>query len=256
MPTKTVYLSFVLVFIVAYSAGFATRPNPVVPSTHSNTGVPSTTEPVPSIGPHDSPVVVIEVVDYNCSACRRNAKLFKRLVVEHSDVLFLRKHLPLGLWATSKPAAVAAMAAARQGRFWEFQDALYVNSSDNWTTSTFENYAMALGLDLEKFRKDCSDPAVKNHVEADAKAFERLNIRMATPTIWINGAMVKMEGLPADARQFRRLIEQSRRKVLSLVESGKAQSVIDARNQVAADNHPAGETFVRYFMNHNMSDLL
>ena len=66
------------------------------------------------------------------------------------------------------PTALAAEAAARQGAFWAFHDALYADQGrldDPHLWARCER----LGLDVERFEADRRDPAIAERVERDVR---------------------------------------------------------------------------------------
>src|SRR5690606_21454717 len=74
---------------------------------------------------------------------------------------------PLPFHKNAKPAALAAMAAHRQGKFWEMHDLLFKNQRE-LTQANFEKWAKQLKLDVAKFKKDMKDPALEKQIEEDA----------------------------------------------------------------------------------------
>lgn len=82
-------------------------------------------------------------------------------------------------------AAVAAMAAGRQEKFWEFHDALFENHNALNEEKVLE-IAAQLGLDRTKFDADRKDRELINHVRMDYQEGSRLGIR-GVPTVFING---------------------------------------------------------------------
>jgi protein-disulfide isomerase len=97
------------------------------------------------------------------------------------------KNLPLSMHKEAAGAARAAMAAAQQGKFWEFHDKLFANQS-SLNSSNYLKYARELGLDLGKFGRDM-DPLtgiVGKQIEADKAEAESLGVT-GTPAFFVNG---------------------------------------------------------------------
>lgn len=90
----------------------------------------------------------------------------------------------------SERAAITARAAARQGRFWPFHDALYAHQpplhSGRLTNGYLRGIAAKLGLDLAWFDSDRRDPAVKAAVQDDFGFGQQLGVP-GTPAFLING---------------------------------------------------------------------
>ena len=90
-------------------------------------------------------------------------------------------------------AAKAALAAAEQGRFWEFHEKLF----ENYRTLNDEKIneiAGGLGLNMEKLARDMGSPNLQNILSRDYNDGRRIGIR-GIPTLLINGKMVERYGL-------------------------------------------------------------
>jgi|SRR5262245_13415495 len=82
-------------------------------------------------------------------------------------------------------AHVAAMAAEKQGKFWEYHDKLFANQS-KLQLDDLERYARELKLDMDRFDKDLGDLENKKRIEADKKEAQTLGIT-GTPGFFVNG---------------------------------------------------------------------
>ena len=143
--------------------------------------------PLPSLGPDDhvrgprgAPLVVV-YGDYECPFC---AALELRLRDLALRVAF--RHFPVrGSHPRAFPAACAAEAAGRQGRFWEMHDALF---EDQGRLEDPHLWARAerLGLDLARFDADRRDPAVAERIAADFRGGVRAGVP-TTPTLFHDG---------------------------------------------------------------------
>jgi len=102
-----------------------------------------------------------------------------------NDVRFVYKNYPLPFHKNAMPAAKAAVAAGKQGKFWEMHDKIFANAR----TLSSEFYVKAageLGIDVEKFKKDMESPEVKKVIDDEMKEARVAGVR-GTPTIFING---------------------------------------------------------------------
>jgi protein-disulfide isomerase len=121
------------------------------------------------------------VVFYGDFACPRCAVEALRLRAEGARVAF--RHFALKAKHERAVAlAQAAEAAARQGAFWAFHDALYadqgrVDDPHLWA------HCEALGLDLERFQADRRDPAIAERVRRDVRDALRAGAT-TTPTLF------------------------------------------------------------------------
>ena len=66
-----------------------------------------------------------------------------------SDVKLYFKHYPLPQHTNARLAAEAAVAAQKQGKFWQFQDKLW-EKSDELTPAEIEKAAKEIGLDVDE----------------------------------------------------------------------------------------------------------
>jgi protein-disulfide isomerase len=101
------------------------------------------------------------------------------------DVRIVFKHNPLGFHKRALPAALASMAAHRQGKFWEYHDKLFANARA-LEDANLEQYAKDVGLDLAKFKKDMADPGLKAQIMNEQASAVALG-QGGTPAFFING---------------------------------------------------------------------
>lgn len=113
------------------------------------------------------------------------------------EVKFIYKEFPLtSIHQNAMNASKAAVAAQRQGKFWEMHDKLFANQRalgmDN-----LKQYAQEIGLDMAKFEQDMNSPEVQNQIQEDTKAAQQAQVN-GTPSLFINGKRVmnrSFEGL-------------------------------------------------------------
>ena len=99
------------------------------------------------------------------------------------------KNFPLRNHKFAWPAAIAALAANKQGKFWELHDQLYENYN-RLSEQKIRKIAQQVGLDMEKFDKDMKDPKLKAMVERDFQEGARAGVR-GIPTIFVNGRQLR-----------------------------------------------------------------
>ena len=95
------------------------------------------------------------------------------------------KNLPLDMHQNAMSAHVAAAAAAKQGRFWEFHDKLFANQQE-LDPDAYRRYAKELGLDVARFEQDLADPATRAGIDADKAEAQSLGLT-GTPGFFVNG---------------------------------------------------------------------
>ncbi len=112
------------------------------------------------------------------------------------DVNFVMKEFPLRqIHPNADPAARAAVAAGKQGKFWEMHDELFKNQR-NLSPETIKGIAEKIGLDVKKFEADWSSEDVKKEVDEDLALGQKSNVR-GTPTFFINGKLAQGRSLDA-----------------------------------------------------------
>lgn len=112
------------------------------------------------------------------------------------------KNFPLQSHKYAYKAAIAALAAEKQGKFWEYHDLLFENYN-NLSDEKFKEIAESLNLDQKKFEDDLKDPEIAQKVRDDILDGSRAGIR-GTPTIFINGRLLRNRSLAG----FREVIEK------------------------------------------------
>jgi protein-disulfide isomerase len=125
-------------------------------------------------GPGGGRTLII-YADFECPFC---AALHERLVGLEAQIVF--RHFPVrSSHPRAWPAACAAEAAARQGRFWEMHDLLFGDPARLEDPHLWER-ARRLGLDLDRFDADRRSDAVHERVKRDFRAGVRGGI-VTTP---------------------------------------------------------------------------
>lgn len=122
------------------------------------------------------------------------------------EVKLVFKHFPLPNHVFAREAAVAALAAHDQGKFWEFHTKL----SDNYSginSAMIQESAKAVGLDMERLRRKMSDPALQRLITRDITEGREIGIR-GIPSIYINGKFLKDRNLLG----FQKMIEAELKK--------------------------------------------
>jgi len=83
------------------------------------------------------------------------------------------------------PAALAAMAANEQGKFWEMHDKLFANQQ-KLGRDAYLQYAKELRLDMGKFTQGLDSAKLKAQIQADAADAQSLGVT-GTPGFFVNG---------------------------------------------------------------------
>jgi protein-disulfide isomerase len=95
------------------------------------------------------------------------------------------KQFPLDIHSQAALAAAAAVAAQKQGKFWQMHDALFASHND-LRRPTILALASAVGLDMKRFEADLDSPDVRKLVARDEEDGSGVGV-MSTPTLFIDG---------------------------------------------------------------------
>ncbi len=146
----------------------------------------------PILGSPDAPVTIVEWSDFQCPYCARATPPLKEVQKKYGDdkVKLVFKHFPLSFHKAAKPAAIASMAAADQGKFWEFHDVLFKNQR-GLNAGKMNDYAAEAGLDVERFKQDMAAKQADyaKAVDVDFRQGQSVGVR-GTPTLYIGGKKV------------------------------------------------------------------
>lgn len=152
-------------------------------------------------GNSNAPVVVDVWEDFQCPYCRRFAegpeKVLRQTLVPTGQVRLVFHNFaflgPESVWA-----AEAAECAAKQGRFWDYQDKLFAEQhgeNAGWfNRDNLIRFASELGLDVPGFTQCLDQGSEGNEVLAE---YEQGKLRgvSGTPTVFVNGR--KLRGVPS-----------------------------------------------------------
>lgn len=117
------------------------------------------------IGNPKADVTLVEFYDYNCGFCRASLPTIQRLVADDPNLRVVFKELPV-LSDESRVAARAALAAAKQGRFKAFHDAVYARGPVS--DASIAAAARATGVDVSAVPDD-ADATIRGNMEIAAK---------------------------------------------------------------------------------------
>jgi len=123
-----------------------------------------------------------------------------------NQVKLVFKNFPLRNHKFAMPAAIAALAAEKQGKFWEFHDLLF-KDYNRLNEQKLKEIAQQLNLDMEKFEKDQQDPQLRAMINRDLAEGNRAGVG-GTPTIFINGRLLRNRSMAG----FQELIEKALKK--------------------------------------------
>jgi len=120
------------------------------------------------------------------------------------EVKFVYKQYPLTqLHANAMNAARAALAAHKQGKFWEMHDKLFANQ-DALQPDQLKEYAAQIGLNVARFEKDMASSEVQKQIDEESRLADQSGVT-GTPTLFVNGKRVQNRSLES----LKGMIEES-----------------------------------------------
>ncbi len=126
--------------------------------------------------------------DFQCPFCLGAQSVLRRVHERLGDrLVFAFRHLPIPERHPLAPlAAEAGEAAAAQGEFWEYHDALFA-AQPKLSRETMLEVGGELGLDVERMATEMDSGIHRPRVERDLASAERSGAT-GTPTFFVNGA--------------------------------------------------------------------
>lgn len=155
-----------------------------------------------------SGVVIHEYSDFQCPACKA---LFQRALpevdkryVDSGKARFEYRHFPLfEIHKKASAAAIASECAARQGKFWQFHDALFNKGVDDPKA-----LAAGLGLDMRSFEQCIGDKKTKAIVDGQRAEAEKLKLN-GTPSVFVGPFLLPN---PFDVDSYARYLKMAEAK--------------------------------------------
>lgn len=152
----------------------------------------------PRLGSPDAPVNLIEYSSFDCPACRlfhENATttILERVRADEVVFTFVPMYGTGGI-INGRGAALAAVCAGEQGKYWEFMDALFswqgLYANQAFSNNRIESGINNLGIDRGAWGQCMSSELPERVVTAANNAARNLPGFEGTPTITINGILV------------------------------------------------------------------
>jgi protein-disulfide isomerase len=202
----------------------------------------------PRKGSDEALVTMVEFTDYQCPFCSRAHATVQKLQEQYGNKLrVVMKQNPLPFHPRAKPAAMAAMAAGEQGKYWEMHDMLFANARA-LEDADLEKYAQEIKLDMGRWKKDMANPKYQQIIDRDQALASQLGAN-GTPAFFINGRFLS-GAQPLE--NFKALIDEELGKAETLVKNGtkpgqvyaavieKGQTRAAPPQQAQREQQPAG----------------
>jgi protein-disulfide isomerase len=136
-----------------------------------------------------APVNLVEYGDYECPYCAQAYLITKEIQERLGDKLcFVFRNFPLTkIRPHAYETALAAEAAAAQGKFWDMYDYLFKHGQAV-TNDSLRRSAASLGLNLTRFDSEFQDRMYSSHIDEDIQSGNSSGVK-STPTFFINGEL-------------------------------------------------------------------
>ncbi len=142
-------------------------------------------------GPATATVTLVQYGDYECPYTRLSTTIVRAIQQQLGDQLrFVFRNFPLTeIHPHALHAALAAEAAAAQGKFWQMHDYIF-HHQHTLEDVDLEQFAEAVGLDLQQFALDMAEQRALGRIEEDVEGGERSGVQ-GTPTFFVNGVLYR-----------------------------------------------------------------
>jgi protein-disulfide isomerase len=188
----------------------------------------------PQHGPDDALVTLVVMSDFQCPFCKKvNAAIDQVKSTYGNDVRVVFLQRPLPSHKGARDGARAALAAHRQGKFWEMHDKLFSDPAD-MSKETLMRYAQELGLDTGTFELDMAAADLEQMIKDDEKLASKLGNR-GTPAFFVNGRYLSGD---QSFENFAALIDEEKAKAQKLVDAGTPRAEVYAKILATAEEKP------------------
>lgn len=146
-----------------------------------------------ALGDKNARLIVHEYIDYNCASCYLTNLSLKRLAVELKDLLIIQHNMPLDAECNrlvtnghegSCRMARYALAAKKQGKYWEANEILF-DKTPKSEKEIIKLLSHINGIDKKKLKTDANSEEIKNELNSEIEDALAKQID-GTPTLIIN----------------------------------------------------------------------
>lgn len=143
---------------------------------------------LPDVGNKKGDVVVVEFFDYNCGYCKQAYEAVQEGLNQDKNLRFVFVDLPI-LSESSKVASKYALAAQKQGKYFELHQALMKFKGPK-SDETILKLAADAGLNVDKLKTDLNDPSIEATLSKNQELAQKLAIS-GTPGFIIGDEIVR-----------------------------------------------------------------
>ncbi len=158
------------------------------------------------LGNPQAPVTIVVFSDYQCPFCGKffseTESLIRKNYVETGKAKLIRKDLAF-LGSESKAAFQAAQFAKDQGKYWQYDDAIFKieikefqttgnnENTGNLNRDTFKTIASDLKMNVDDFLSCFDSQKYMDKAEKNLQEAKSVMTQLSTPTIFINDKMIQ-----------------------------------------------------------------
>ena len=188
----------------------------------------------PWTGAKKPKVTIVEWSDFQCPFCGRVEPTLRQILDTYkNEVRVVWRNEPLSFHPNAMPAAKAAMAAAKQGKFWEMHDLMFVHQQD-LSDAKYEEWAKQIGLNVARWKADKESPEIATVISKDSSYGQSVGAD-GTPSFFINGKFIS-GAMPFDT--FKTVIDEQIKKADEMLKKGTRQDKL--YETLVAENVKAG----------------
>ena len=145
-------------------------------------------------GSKEAKVTLAVFDDYQWPYCARLERYVQQLLDQFpEDLNYVVKHFPLPNHKFAYKGAMAALAAAKQGKFWEFHSQLLENYKQ-LNDEKITEIAGTVGLNIEQFNIDLESGDSRKLIQEDIQNGKEIGVR-GTPSVFLNGKRIDNKDL-------------------------------------------------------------
>lgn len=150
----------------------------------------------PVAGNPNGTVTLVEFSDYQCGHCINMSPVVDSLIKQNPNLRVVVKEFPIR-GPLSETAAKAAIAANKQGKYYDFRVALMNNKNGQLTENDIYTIAKSVGLDVNKLKEDMKKDDVNQQIKNTYKLAQDMKV-MFTPVFFFAKSKVDANAKPTD----------------------------------------------------------
>lgn len=118
----------------------------------------------PVAGNPNGSITIVEFSDYQCPHCIEMVPVISNLIKNNNNLRVVFKEFPIR-GPISEMATKAALASQKQGKYYEFRNALMESKTQPLTENMIFDIAKSVGLNVDKLKKDMQENSINNIIK-------------------------------------------------------------------------------------------